>query len=345
MKKDSLVINWLVPEPFPGAGGDIGLFRIIRHLAEFGHECQVHVVPYDLMNAFSTEQIREYVHEYFGPTPATYHKFDGAVGDADCTFATFWPTAENLQRLTNGGRRYYLVQDLEPSFYPDDKQLIERAENTYRAGFHCVTLGPWLAKLLREQYGATADHFDFAVDRKIYWPRPQLRSVRRRLCFYARPTTPRRAYDVGIAALGLVQTRLPDVEIILFGAAELNPTPQFRWVNRGLLAQEELATLFSGCDVGLVLSLTNLSFVPLEMMACRCAVVELASERVAGILTHGKDAWLVQPNAAAIADGVIELLTNRTLRERLVAKADRRTRTMSWSHSARQVERILLRRS
>ncbi|MDQ6939748.1 MAG: hypothetical protein M3119_06275 [Verrucomicrobiota bacterium] len=89
MKKDSLVINWLVPEPFPGAGGDIGLFRIIRHLAEFGHECQVHVVPYDLMNAFSTEQIREYVHEYFGPTPATYHKFDGAVGDADCTFATF----------------------------------------------------------------------------------------------------------------------------------------------------------------------------------------------------------------------------------------------------------------
>ncbi|MDQ6939749.1 MAG: glycosyl transferase family 1, partial [Verrucomicrobiota bacterium] len=138
------------------------------------------------------------------------------------------------------------MQDLEPSFYPDDKQLIERAENTYRAGFHCVTLGPWLAKLLREQYGATADHFDFAVDRKIYWPRPQLRSVRRRLCFYARPTTPRRAYDVGIAALGLVQTRLPDVEIILFGAAELNPTPQFRWVNRGLLAQEELATLFSG---------------------------------------------------------------------------------------------------
>jgi hypothetical protein len=40
-----------------------------------------------------------------------------------------------------------------------------------RAGFHCVTLGPWLAKLLREQYGATADHFDFAVDRRIYSPR------------------------------------------------------------------------------------------------------------------------------------------------------------------------------
>ena len=56
-----LVINWLVPDLFPGAGGVPGLFRIIRYLAEFGHECRVYVVAYNLMTTYSTEQVRAYV--------------------------------------------------------------------------------------------------------------------------------------------------------------------------------------------------------------------------------------------------------------------------------------------
>ena len=113
-----LVINWLVPEPFPGAGGDTGLFRIIRYLAEFGHECRVYVVAYNLMTTYSTEQVRAYVDKHFGPTPAEYHRWAGSVEEADATFATFWPTVENVLALPNGGRRYYLVQDFEPSFSP-----------------------------------------------------------------------------------------------------------------------------------------------------------------------------------------------------------------------------------
>src|SRR5689334_10283389 len=182
----NLLINWLVPEPHPGAGGDVGLFRIIRHLAEFGHDCQVYVVGYDLMKDYSTAEVRNYVKQHFGVTPAQYHRFEGSVGEADVTFATFWPTVENLLALPNGGDRYYLVQDFEPSFYPNEPQLYEEAENTYRAGLHCITLGPWLARLLRNSYGAMADLFDFAVDSETYHPRPVVRDIRQRLCFYAR---------------------------------------------------------------------------------------------------------------------------------------------------------------
>lgn len=339
-----LTINWLVPEPFPGAGGDTGLFRIIRDLAEFGHRCRVYVVPYNLMNDWSSDEVRSYVRQHFGSSPAEYHKWNGEIANADCTFATFWPTAENLAKLPNGGRRFYLVQDFEPSFYPGDPHHIERAENTYRAGFHCITLGPWLARLLRETYGAQADHFDFAVETKMYWPRPNLRDPEcRRVCFYARPSTPRRAYEVGIEALAKVKTQLPEVEIHLFGAAELAPPPLFPHVNHGLLSQEELAALFSSCQVGLVLSLTNPSFVPLEIIACRCAVVEVASERLHGVLSHAEDAWLVEPAADAIAEGVIRLLTDDNLRERIVETGWQRTRKMDWRNSARQIEAVLLR--
>jgi hypothetical protein len=143
----SLVINWLVPEPFPGAGGDVGLFRIIRHLAEFGHRCRVYVVAYELMRNFSDDEVRAYILEHFGPTRANYSRFYGTVEEADATFATFWPTAEELLKLSNGGRKYYLVQDYEPAFYLREPNHYERAEATYRAGLRCITLGPWLAKL------------------------------------------------------------------------------------------------------------------------------------------------------------------------------------------------------
>jgi len=338
-----LVINWLVPEPFPGAGGDTGLFRIIRYFAEFGHECRVYVVAYNLMNDYNTDQVREYVRKHFGPTPAQYYRWRGSVEDADVTFATFWPTAENVLSLPNGGRRYYLVQDFEPSFYPHEPHHYERAENTYRAGFHCITLGRWLAKLLRERYGAKADYFDFAVDTKTYWPRRRLNDTRRRVCFYARPATPRRAYELGLKTFALVKDRLPEVDIVFYGARELSPELPFSVINRGLLSQDELATLFSHCDVGVVFSLSNPSFVALEMMACRCAVVEIASERLEGILTHGRDAWLVEPNPQSAAAGIIELLQNKNLHDILVQNAYERTRMMSWRDSVRQIEAILLR--
>ncbi|MGI8436357.1 MAG: glycosyltransferase, partial [Chthoniobacterales bacterium] len=232
---NALKLNWLVPEPFPGAGGDVGIFRVIRELAELGHDCQVYVVAYQLMNDFSTEQVREYVQKHFGETPARYFRWEGSVREADATFATFWPTAENVLALPNGGERYYLVQDFEPSFYPDDPPHYQRAEATYRAGFRCVTLGPWLAKLLRESYGAKADHFDFAVDPETYRPRPGLKSRQRRVCFYARPATPRRGYELGLEAFERLRTLLPEVEIVFFGTDELEPRPTFPMTNRGKL--------------------------------------------------------------------------------------------------------------
>jgi glycosyltransferase involved in cell wall biosynthesis/predicted O-methyltransferase YrrM len=339
----SLVINWLVPEPFPGAGGDVGLFRIIRHLAEFGHRCRVYVVAYELMQNYSDDEVRAYISEHFGPTRANYSRFNGTVGEADATFATFWPTAEELLKLSSGGRKYYLVQDFEPAFYPREPNHYERAEATYRAGLRCITLGPWLAKLLRVRYAAVADHFDFAVDTGIYHPQAGQRHKNPRISFYARPATPRRAYELGVAALGLVKERIPESEICFFGTNELVPEPSYPHRNCGKLGQAELADLFAESEVGVVLSLSNPSFVPLEMMACGCAVVETASERWTGVLTHGENAWLVAPSAGAVARGIVELIENSPLREKLIENGLALTAKMSWRDSARKVESILQR--
>ena len=337
-----LTINWLVTEPFPGSGGHTGIFRMIRHLVDFGHVCHIHLIPVNFMQKYTPAQIQEYVDHNFMPTGAVFHQWDGQTGPADATVATYWKTVPLLLQLPMPGRRYYLVQDFEPYFYPVGSESIQ-AENTYRQGLHCITLGPWLAQLMREHYGADADHFDFAVDPEVYTPVPVARAGHPRVAFYARPSTPRRAYELGIKALMLLKRSQPAVEVVFYGADRLAPPPPFPVTNMGILNPWELAKLFSSCDIGLVFSTTNPSFVPFEMMACRCAVVDIRSERVAGLLEDGVNCRLADPTPQAIADTVLDFLWDRSKRAAVVERAYAQVKTMSWRHSARQIEAVLLR--
>ncbi|RME48419.1 MAG: glycosyltransferase, partial [Caldilineae bacterium] len=217
---------------------------------------------------------------------------------------------------------------------------------TYKMGFSCITLGRWLTKRLREWYNADADYFDLAVDHNIYYPRPVEKSDHPRICFYARPSTPRRLFPLGIEALERVHRRRPDVEILFYGAqdADLPRSIPFPYTNRGILTEDQLAELFSACEVGIVLSPTNCSLVPPEMMACRCAVVDLNRETVMGVLEHEVNALLAEPTPDAIAGAVLRLLEDEPLRQRLVETAYRQAQERSWQKSARKVEAILRRK-
>jgi glycosyltransferase involved in cell wall biosynthesis len=335
-----LVLNWVVTEPYRGSGGHLGVLRMIQHLVEFGHECHVYIVPVIEMHNWSAGQIQKFVDQQIMRTGAHFHRWTGRTGRADATIATYWSTVNDVQQLPDPGRCYYLVQDFEPSFYPMGADYV-LAENTYRQGFHCLTLGRWLSKFLRERYQAQADYYDFAVDHEIYWPQPQPRPPNPRVAFYARPSTPRRAYELGIEALAHVKRQYPDVEVILFGANELT-MPSFAANLVGIRHPYELASLYSTCEVGLVLSLTNPSFVPLEMMACKCAVVDIRSERLEGLMIDRQTALLADPTPESIAAAILELLWDQELRSAITERAYAATQNLSWRASARQIERVLL---
>jgi hypothetical protein len=102
-----------------------------------------------------------------------------------------------------------------------------------------------------------------------------------------------------------------------------------------------MAELFSSSDVGLVLSATNCSLVPREMMACKCAIVDLRRETVEGVLEHEGNALLAEPTPQDIGDSIVRLLRDERLRQRLVKTAYRQAKGCSWEKSTRTVEAIL----
>ena len=166
--------------------------------------------------------------------------------------------------------RFYLVQDFEPMFYPASSNAT-LAEETYRFGFHGLTAGRWLSTKLPREYGMPCDAFDLGVDLDTY--RSTGPEQRTGVVFYARPDTERRGFELGMLALDLLARRQPGIEIHLVGQSIRWRRPTFAYTDHGHLTVAELAAVYNRCAAGLVLSLTNLSLLPAELLATGCLPV------------------------------------------------------------------------
>ena len=347
-----LTVNWAMLEPIKGSGGYTSVFRMIRHLAQSGHEVRAYIKPDNLLVGKSERGIEGFINQHFFETGARIvkgHEF----ARSDAIVATAWPTAKIVSEDKGSRKKFYFVQDFEPYFYPMGEEYAQ-AESTYKLGLSHITLGKWLTDLLRERYGADADYIDFGLDREIYSPRPALLSRgvlaprnpdRPRIVFYARPSTPRRGFNLGVEALNLVHRSAPDVEIVMFGARRLREYPiPFPYVDLGIASEEELAELYSSATMGLVLSYTNCSFVPFEMMASHCPVVAVDTDPVRWLQRDGVNAVVTPPEPRSLAQGMLTLLEDEGLRQRIVANAYQDVQDLSWERSMQQFEEILLRK-
>jgi glycosyltransferase involved in cell wall biosynthesis len=320
----------VIPSFRRGSGGHHTIAHLARGLAARGH--QVTLWLQDDEGRHADGLAAEHFAELFG-LPGLRTSFDAWNG-CDVAIATGWQTVHRVLRLPGCGARAYLVQDHEPDFYAASASRTWAAQ-TYGLGLHCVAASRWLAAELRERYGAAADHFDLALDHGVYRPGEETRDGS--VLFYARATTPRRAVPLGLLALEELARRRPDVDIALFGEAGTVRAP-FAHRSLGLLSAAELATAYRRASVGLVLSMTNISLVPLEMLACCLPCVELDTACLRGELGDAGAAELAAFDPLAVADAIERLLDVPDLRERrtragLALVADR-----EWAGAAAQVE-------
>ncbi len=334
-----LHLAWVIPPFRRGSGGHMTIFNIVAELEARGHSCSIWVHdPAGHMGGRAALIHRELSENFADLRAGVFLGFDDWHG-ADVALATGWQTAYPLASLPGCRLKTYLVQDLEPEFYPASSEWLW-ADYTYRMGYPCVTASPWLTERLQTRFGATADHFELGVDHGTY---RALGAAREQdtVVFYARPVTPRRGTELGILALAEVAERRPGTRFVLFGDTE-PPTAGFDFEFAGVVDERALSTLYNSATVGLVLSLTNYSRIPKEMMACGLPVVDVRHPSVESVF--GRDERLISladPQPISIAERVIDLLDAPDRRERLAAQAREFVAPMTWQSAAVQVEGIL----
>jgi glycosyltransferase involved in cell wall biosynthesis len=285
------------------------LMHTVELLEGRGHTCRIAVLYKGIRRDLDRD--RAIARERFPAVAATLTDLDDGLAPGDAVIATAWPTAYALRASGAAGVPFYLVQDHEPSFYPASSDAV-LAEQTYRFGFYGITAGRWLATVLERDHAMTCTAFDLGVDLDCYRPpAPDPPAPRRDgVVFYARPDTPRRGYELGMAALALLAARRPEVPVHLVGQDLAVRDPGFAFVNHGRCTPDELAGIYRRCAAGLVLSLTNLSLLPAELLATGCIPVMNDGENVRASFDNPW-ARFAPPRPDALADALVGVVDER----------------------------------
>lgn len=333
-KSPPYTINWVMSPPGKGSGGHQNIFRFIRFLEQKGHTCRVYLYS---ANDFPTlKKVSEVLQQSYPKTKASITWYKGELAPADAVFATGWETAYPVFNDNTKARRFYFVQDFEPYFYPLGSEYI-LAENTYRFNFSGITAGGWLARKLSKEYGMSCDHYDFGADKTLY--RLENNQPRKEIFFYARPVTARRGFEMGIMALEKFHKQHPDYTITLAGWDVSEYKIPFPHQNLKSLSLDKLSEVYNKSAAALVMSLTNMSLLPLELLSCG----------VIPVVTDGENNRQVSDNpfieyALASPDALAAALHKAVTRKNQPAYAKRAAASVAeinWETAGEKFEEIL----
>lgn len=274
--KEVYKIAFIIQGMVKYSGGHTSLLRLGSYLHQFGHE--VFYITID----------KSRKHSMKGNAEVNLPSFQGLFKERDALrkerfdigIATHWLSAYHL--LANQHQfdyKMYFIQDFEPYFYSmGDLYLL--AQNTYKLGFHMVSLGDWNKKKIDEfAPHARTDVIDFPVEIHQYKIHRRKISIDNeiRLAVYSKSKA-KRAPIMIFEQLKYLNNKIAadgyQVKIYVFGLGNPLITKIPVGKNLGRLSHQQLINLYKTCHFGLVASLTNISLVNYEMIASGLPVID-----------------------------------------------------------------------
>jgi O-antigen biosynthesis protein len=323
-------VNWYIPDiDSPFYGGINTALRIADHLTRTqGVENRFvvwgsppdHFVRSALAAAFPALADSEIV--FYDGTQASLDR----VPECDVAIATLWVTAYALAHSPGAKRKFYLIQDFEPMFYPAST-LYALAEETYRLGLYGLCNTDNLRQIYAEDYGGKGMSFAPAVDPTVFHSNGRHQRTPGSpvtVFVYARPGHWRNCWEMASLALEELKRRLGDrVRIVTAGAWATGGGGGDNDIKHlGLLDYRATGELYRNSDVGLALTVSkHPSYLPLELMACGVPVVAFDNPWGHWILRDEENSLLAKRTADHLADQLERMCTDQELRERLSGQA------------------------
>lgn len=344
-RKKKLSIGFIIPGMPKYSGGHTSILRLGTYLSEFGHEIfYVSYLPQKVskMKLNAEHNLKEYKGEILGPEGLTELEYDVGV-------ATYWVSAYYLWNMDNVKYKAYFIQDYEPDFYPrgDIRVFVE---NTYRMNYHMISLGAWNKLKIEKVFGVKVDDIVFPFEPKEYWPEEKwkqkfIKKNKIRIAVYLKNAPKRGPALVLMSLEELYKTAKKegyDLEILFFGNNKMIKYPiSFPYKNLGKPPKSKLRELYQKSDFGVVFSYTNISLVPLEMMACGCPVVEVYEGSLKTFFDP-ECAILVESYPKDFVRNVMWYIRHPEARLKIAENAMRSLQHRTWKEASQQFNQLLL---
>jgi GT2 family glycosyltransferase/glycosyltransferase involved in cell wall biosynthesis len=324
-------INWFFPDiDSPFYGGINTALRMADHLARTRGVTQRFVI----MANPNEEFFRSAIAAAFpaladcemvfieGPLDETLDD----VPYADVSIATLWVTAYSVARFSNTRRKFYLIQDFEPQFYPAGTKYA-LTEEGYRLGLYGLCNTQRLLGIYEDEYRGTGGAFMPAVDQSVFHARdraPLDGDGPTTVFVYARPGHWRNCWELAALALGEVKARFGDDVRIITAGSWARPDDLGGGIEHlGLLDYRDTGELYRMADVGVALTVSaHPSYLPLELMACGVPVVAFDNPAGDWILAHGENSLRCRRTVDGLAGAISRLVADPDERVRMGRNAE-----------------------
>ena len=339
--RDARTFAWTLPDDRPEAEHDV-LFV----LPMFGVAGGVSAVL-ELVNALILEGVRAGVvvtgeahpeiasERFFEPYRMTPAELVERGPATKLLVATAYQTAPLVAAAAGrrpGTQTAYFVQDYEGWFGADGPDVVG---DTYALIPRMTAVSTWLADEIGTRHGLRPVPVPISADPDVFHPRgakpapPPVRVVAM-LRFEER-----RGGAFLLPALAEVARR-PGVEVVLFGLQRVPPDVTFPHRHVGVVSKESVAALLASAHVVVDPSLfQGFGLVGLEAMSCGTACVLTDSGGVSEYAVDGENALVVPPgDAEALAEGILRLVDDPALRERLAAAGLETAHRFTWEKTA-----------
>lgn len=337
--KETYSIAFIIPDLPAFSGGHTSILRLGTYISSMGHN-----VYYITCGDYSIKAMHINAQLNLPGFKGEILDKESLTREFDIGIATGWMTAYSLYNRKNFSYKAYFIQDFEPGFYPVG-DLYYMALNTYRFGYHMISLGSWNATQIKKlvSSGLEVDSVEFPVEINQYSIKKKEINFENKLkvAVYIK-IDPKRGYILIFQCLDLLEKVFREkglnVEIYVFGLNKGVDIPVGK--NMGKLGHDELIKIYSTCDIGVVASFTNISLVPYEMIASGLPVVEFADGSAPSFFD--KDSMVfVKSSPVDFVNKIEYYYEHRDELQKLLDNAQEQLKNKTWEKSSKEFLRIL----
>ncbi|WP_372660616.1 glycosyltransferase family 4 protein [Cohnella sp.] len=260
--------------------------------------------------------------------------------------ATWWKTAQVVWNCCDPkqggcGIPFYLVQDIEESYYTHWPAMGDQVRQTYNIPMPILTIAEWTTNQLLEHYRRDAIPISIAIDQEVFKPCRSDGYDPYRIVACSRKSQPLKGYDITVQAVKAVYRELPQIAFDTYG---LEDPGIYGIPGHHLFRPDDrtIAQLYSNCGVFVQTSYHEGFGLPiLEAMACGTPVVVTRAEGNEEFCHHEKNCVMVEKgDVEGVAQGIVRVLTDREFAASISAQGRETARTYDWAKVLHRLDHI-----
>ncbi len=286
--------------------------------------------------------------------------------ECDINVATWFPTTFAVYR-SGKGVPVYLCQDFDHLARERGPYFTKMFHESLYLPFNIITISGWLKDWIKENYNKDSEVIADGIDHEIFYPRENIFSspdvsnqenknkkwdheiTRPNIMGIFRGLSYKGDQDL-IDALNMVARDYGDINLIAVGKKEVlekllkKEELNFSFKTFSGVSDDKMAQLYSSSDIFAFPShIEGFGLPPLEAMACETPVVTADCLGVRDYIVSGENAIMVPPkNPKALAEAIINVLSDRKLQEKFRANGLQTAARYTWEQGVDDFEKSLI---